>query len=97
MRKWRVEDSAELYNINGWGMKYFSINERGHVTVTPREGYASVDLKDVMDELRVRDVSAPVLLRFPDILDNRIEKISRCFKQASEEYDYQGRILLFTL
>ena len=91
MRKWRVEDSAELYNINGWGMKYFSINERGHVTVTPREGYASVDLKDVMDELRVRDVSAPVLLRFPDILDNRIEKISRCFKQASEEYDYQGQ------
>lgn len=44
-----------------------------------------------MDELRVRDVSAPVLLRFPDILDNRIEKISRCFKRASEEYDYQGQ------
>lgn len=91
MRKWRVEDSAELYNIKGWGMKYFSINDRGHVTVTPREGYATVDLKEVMDELRVRDVSAPVLLRFPDILDNRIEKISRCFKQASEEYDYKGQ------
>lgn len=91
MRKWRVEDSAELYNIKGWGMKYFSINDRGHVTVTPREGYATVDLKEVMDELRVRDVSAPVLLRFPDILDNRIEKISRCFKKASEEYDYQGQ------
>ena len=72
-------------------MKYFSINDRGHVTVTPREGYATVDLKEVMDELRVRDVSAPVLLRFPDILDNRIEKISRCFKQASEEYDYKGQ------
>ena len=91
MRKWRVEDSAELHNIKGWGMKYFSINDRGHVTVTPREGYATVDLKEVMDELRVRDVSAPVLLRFPDILDNRIEKISRCFKQASEEYDYKGQ------
>ena len=91
MRKWRIEDSAELYNIKGWGMKYFSINDRGHVTVTPREGYATVDLKEVMDELRVRDVSAPVLLRFPDILDNRIEKISRCFKQASEEYDYKGQ------
>ena len=72
-------------------MKYFSINDRGHVTVTPREEYATVDLKEVMDELRVRDVSAPVLLRFPDILDNRIEKISRCFKQASEEYDYKGQ------
>ncbi|MCM1093712.1 MAG: biosynthetic arginine decarboxylase [Bacteroides sp.] len=91
MRKWRIEDSAELYNINGWGLKYFSINEKGHVSVTPREGYASVDLKDVIDELQVRDVEAPVLLRFPDILDNRVEKISRCFKQAAQEYDYQAQ------
>lgn len=94
MRKWRIEDSAELYNITGWGLKYFSVNEKGHVIVTPREGYASVDLKDVMDELQVRDVTAPVLLRFPDILDNRIEKISNCFKQASKEYDYQGQSFL---
>ncbi len=91
MRKWRIDDSAELYNINGWGLKYFSINDKGHVAVTPREGYASVDLKDIMDELQVRDVTPPVLLRFPDILDNRIEKISRCFKQAAEEYNYQAQ------
>lgn len=90
MRKWRIEDSAELYNINGWGMKYFSINEKGHIQVTPREGYAGVDLKDVMDELQVRDITAPVLLRFPDILDNRIEKISNCFAAASKEYNYQA-------
>ena len=88
MRKWRIEDSAELYNINGWGLKYFSINEKGHIQVTPREGYAGVDLKDVMDELQVRDITAPILLRFPDILDNRIEKISNCFKSASNEYNY---------
>ena len=91
MRKWRIEDSAELYNINGWGLKYFSINDKGHVTVTPREGYASVDLKEIMDELQVKDIASPVLLRFPDILDNRIEKISNCFKQAAKEYDYQAQ------
>ena len=91
MRKWRIEDSAELYNINGWGLKYFSINEKGHVAVTPREGYASVDLKELMDELQVRDVTSPVLLRFPDILDNRIEKISKCFQQAAEEYGYTSK------
>lgn len=90
MRRWRIEDSAELYNINGWGRNYFSINDCGHVVVTPRQGYASVDLREVMDELKIKDISAPVLLRFPDILDNRIEKISRCFEQASETYDYQG-------
>ncbi|MDE6782137.1 MAG: biosynthetic arginine decarboxylase, partial [Paramuribaculum sp.] len=90
MRKWKPEDSAELYNINGWGLNYFSVNDKGHVTVTPRQGYASVDLKELMDELQVRDVSSPVLLRFPDILDNRIEKISNCFKKASQQYDYKG-------
>ena len=94
MRKWRIDDSAELYNINGWGLKYFSINDKGHVAVTPREGYAAVDLKEVMDELQVRDVTSPVLLRFPDILDNRIEKISNCFRQAAKEYNYQAQNFL---
>jgi len=91
MRRWRIEDSAELYNINGWGLKYFSINDKGHVAVTPREGNASVDLKELMDELQVRDVTSPVLVRFPDILDNRIEKISKCFEQAAEEYGYTAQ------
>ena len=91
MRKWRIEDSAELYNINGWGRNYFSINDKGHVQVTPKEGLAAVDLKEVMDELQVRDVQAPVLLRFPDILDNRVEKISNCFKRAAKTYDYKAQ------
>ena len=91
MRKWRIEDSAELYNINGWGLNYFSINDKGHVAVTPKAGCASVDLKELIDELQLRDVSSPVLVRFPDILDNRIEKISNCFKTASEEYGYTSK------
>ena len=91
MRRWRIEDSMELYNIQGWGRKYFSINSKGNVAVTPREGYASVDLREVMDELQVRDITSPVLLRFPDILDNRIEKISNCFAVASKQYNYEGQ------
>ena len=91
MRKWRIEDSAELYNIRGWGRNYFTINDKGHVAVVPKQGYAEVDLRDVLDELQVRDISSPVLLRFPDILDNRIEKISTCFKAAAEQYNYEGQ------
>ena len=90
MRKWRIEDSEELYNITGWGRPYFSINDQGHVVVTPKEGCKSVDLKEVVDELQLRDVSTPVLLRFPDILDNRIEKISKCFEKAALEYGYKA-------
>lgn len=90
MSKWTNDDSAELYNIPGWGASYFSINSKGHMQVTPRKDAAAVDLKEVIDELQLRDVSAPVLLRFPDILDNRIEAISKCFEQAKKEYKYQA-------
>jgi len=91
MRKWRIEDSAELYNINGWGVKYFSINEKGNVVVTPKSNGVEIDLRELVDELQVRDVAAPMLIRFTDILDNRIEDMSRSFKQAAEEYGYQGK------
>ena len=91
MRKWRIEDSAELYNIPGWGLRYFSINDKGHVQVTPKENGPAIDLKEVMDTLQLRDVQAPVLLRFPDILDDRIRKISECFGRAASEYEYQGK------
>ena len=91
MRKWRIEDSAELYNVPGWGLKYFSISDKGHAQVTPSPGCTPIDLKEVMDVLQLRDVQAPVLLRFPDILDDRIRKISECFKKAAKEYDYTAQ------
>ena len=91
MRKWRIEDSEELYNITGWGASYFGINEKGHVAVTPRKDGVAVDLKELMNELQLRDMSAPVLVRFPDILDNRIEKTANCFQIAAEEYGYKAQ------
>ncbi len=90
MRKWRIEDSSELYNVGGWGLKYFSINDKGHVQVTPREGCMPIDIKEVLDDLRLRDVTPPLLLRFPDILDDRIRKISSCFAKAAEQYEFHG-------
>ena len=90
MKKWTIEDSKELYNINGWGTSYFGINDKGNVYVTPCKDNTQIDLREVMDELSLRDVTPPVLLRFPDILDNRIEKTASCFKKASEEYNYKG-------
>jgi arginine decarboxylase len=90
MKKWTIEDSKELYNINGWGTSYFGINEKGDVYVTPCKDNTEIDLRDIMDELALRDVTAPVLLRFPDILDNRIEKTSSCFQQAKKEYDFKA-------
>lgn len=91
MRKWKTEDSAELYNINSWGKDYFSINQQGHLTVTPKEGGPEIDVRDLLEELQGHDISTPVLLRFPDILNNRIAKISKCFERAAKEYAYTAQ------
>lgn len=90
MKKWTIEDSKELYNINGWGVSYFGINEEGNVYVSPSKDQTRIDLKEVMNELALRDVTTPVLLRFPDILDNRIEQTASCFQKAKKEYDYKA-------
>ena len=90
MKKWTIEDSRELYNINGWGVSYFGVNDKGNIYVTPCKDKTQIDLREVMDELALRDVTSPVLLRFPDILDNRIEKTASCFDVAKKEYGYKG-------
>ncbi len=91
MKRWSVEDSAALYNVKGWGLNYFSVNDKGNVTVTPCTNGTPIDLMDLMEDLQAREVETPVLLRFPDILDNRIDKITGCFKVAATEYGFQGK------
>ena len=90
MKKWRIEDSEELYNIKGWGVNFFGINDKGHVYVEPKKNGARIDLKEVVDRLATKHVAAPMLLRFPDILDSRIQKTDACFRTAGKEYNYQG-------
>ncbi|MBD1208998.1 MAG: biosynthetic arginine decarboxylase [Ignavibacteria bacterium] len=92
MRAWSTDDSYELYNMNGWGAGYFGINEKGNITVSPQrtEGPA-VDLKELVDDLILKDLALPILVRFSDIIGDRIGQISQCFKTAAQEYGFEGR------
>jgi len=91
MRKWKIEDSIDLYNIRGWGENYFGVNEKGNMTVKTGPNDVEIDLKELVEDLQIRDVSMPVLLRFPNILKHRIESINVCFEKASQEYDFKGQ------
>jgi arginine decarboxylase len=93
MRKWKIEDSRELYHIQGWGKEYFDINDTGHVIAYPKgHKHPPVDLKKLVDEIQSQhEVGFPLLLRFPDIIDQRIESLSHCFETAAREYDYKGK------
>ena len=90
MRKWKTEDSVDLYNIRGWGEKYFSVNSKGNMTVKTGEDDPEIDLFSLVEDLQLRDVSMPLLLRFPNILKDRIARINQCFEKASEEYNFKG-------
>ena len=89
--EWSIEKSEELYRINGWGDPYFSINAVGHVTVSPKglRG-GSLDLFDLINGLKQRNLELPLLIRFSDILDDRIERLNACFAKAIARYNYPG-------
>ncbi|MGN0235173.1 MAG: biosynthetic arginine decarboxylase [Paludibacteraceae bacterium] len=94
MKKWHIKDSAELYNLQGWGVNYFDINEKGHVVVTPKKDDNQIDIRELIDELALRDIQPPVLLRFSDIIENRIERMNDCYNRAAKEYGYKGECFL---
>jgi arginine decarboxylase len=88
---WNVQAARDLYNINRWGAKYFDINEAGHVIAMPlREKGAVVDLTDVIEEAKGRSLKFPVLIRFQDILRDRVEAINQAFAASIAEFNYQN-------
>ena len=88
---WRVEDSEALYRIHAWGEPYFSINAAGHITVSPKgDRGGSLDLFDLVEALKLRDLGLPLLIRFPNILADRMERLNACFAKAIARYSYEG-------
>ncbi len=86
-----MEDSCELYNVGGWGVGYFGINEAGHVTVHPgRDPGRSLDLFELAMDLEAQGIGMPLLLRFSDVLRTRIEALAERFATAIREFGYAG-------
>ncbi len=88
---WTVRDSEALYRMEGWGEPYFSINQAGHVTVSPHgDRGGCVDLYELVQDLQRRGLRLPLLIRFSDILADRIERLNACFARAIARYNYAG-------
>lgn len=91
-QSWTVEQSASLYGINNWGNGYFRVNNQGNVVVTPKGDQGpSVDLYELTQELQDRGIRVPIMIRFPDIIDQRVQLLSSCFQKAISEYSYNGK------
>ena len=89
--EWTIQESLDLYNVEGWGIDYFGINKSGHVTVHPnKDPERGIDLFELAHDLEAQGVGLPLLLRFSDILRTRIEMLSTRFARAIEEYGFEG-------
>ncbi|MBD0394222.1 MAG: biosynthetic arginine decarboxylase, partial [Microcoleus sp. C1-bin4] len=90
-KSWTIEESEKLYRIQGWGEPYFSINAAGHVTVSPKgDRGGSLDLCELVESLKQRNLALPLLIRFSDILEDRIERLNSCFARAIARYNYKN-------
>ena len=89
---WKIEDALEMYQVSQWGKGYFNINAAGHLTVQPgMNEKLSIDLLEVVEGLKARDLNTPVVIRFSDILKHRLGRLHEAFAQAIAENDYRNR------
>ncbi|MEW6353613.1 MAG: biosynthetic arginine decarboxylase [Pseudomonadota bacterium] len=90
--RWTIEQARELYNVAHWGGGYFDVNERGHVVARPTRApdHAGIDLYALSAEIKAAGLSLPVLVRFSDILHQRVDTLCDAFARAMAADDYQG-------
>ena len=88
---WNIEKARELYGISRWGLRYFDINEQGQVTVSPlKEEGSTIAIMDVIKEAVSQKLHFPLLIRFQDLLRNRVERINQAFALAIKEFGYNS-------
>lgn len=91
LERWNREKSEDLYGINNWGKKYFSISKKGNVLINPTQNEdQAVSLVDIVSGIKDRGLEMPVLLRFENILDEQISYINESFRNAISDLDYKG-------
>ena len=79
--EWDIESAIATYNVEGWGEGYFTVNSSGNVEAQPlKNDGGSIDLLEVVNEARARNLSFPLLIRFQDLLRHRVESINRAFQ-----------------
>ena len=88
---WRPADAATAYNIPEWSEGYVAVGQQGHLLVQPRgAGGPAIDLAALTRRLPSEGLELPVLLRFGDILADRIRSLVNAFDEARAALDYAG-------
>ncbi|MBP5978603.1 MAG: biosynthetic arginine decarboxylase [Halomonas sp.] len=85
--------ARRTWNIDQWGSGYFDVDDHGQALVRPlgtdAEGPA-LPLRELVCQLQDAGLRLPVLVRFSDILHDRVEQLCGAFDAAMSDIDYQA-------
>ena len=89
--EWTKQEADELYHISKWGDGYFDINVDGLLTINPSKNKNNaIPIKHVIDEMRAHNIQLPAVIRFHDILENRVQTLNTVFQNAIADANYKG-------
>jgi arginine decarboxylase len=92
IQRWTLSDAAELYEVPRWGNGYFSISGDAHVQVHPdKNPERAIDLYELTEQVQLRGLELPLIVRFSGILRDRLREIHGVFDKAIREYGYGGK------
>src|SRR5580658_7775740 len=90
--RWSTAEAGELYDVASWGKGYFSVGKEGHLWVHPdKDPNRGLDLKELVDNLQLRGIALPLLIRFGEILKHRLGELHQAFQNAIAEHGYKSR------
>ena len=95
MKPESIRQAEDRYAVRHWGEGYFHMDAQGRVCVRPdaRSAQTGVALDAILQALKSKGASCPVLLRFPHILGDRVRRLRAAFAQAARRLDYRGGYL----
>jgi arginine decarboxylase len=87
---WSIEAARRTYSVPHWSDGYVDIDERGKVLVRPSATGASASLPAIIDAALDSGLRVPLLVRFPQMLSDRVGRLQRAFEKAMRERGYGG-------
>ncbi len=90
MQTWSIKDTQKLFGFDAWSEGYFGVAQDGRLECYPQRGGPGVPLLELLPAIAEQGLRLPVLLRFQDILTDRVARLSAAFDQARSGRNYQG-------
>jgi arginine decarboxylase len=90
-KRWTVADSNDLYGLSRWGSPYYAIDSDGFLCVKPAGDERSVRIADIIKEAETKGLKTPIVIRFQDLLRQRVEQLNQAFRNSIKEEAYSGK------